>query len=370
MLADAMIEIPVELGERRYAISIGHGSTELIPELLGPFAGRRIMVVSGQKVWKLHGRRVGRALRKVGRVEAIVISDGERYKSRATLNTLHDRFLAAGLARDGLVVALGGGVVGDLAGFAAATFMRGVDWVPLPTTLLAMVDSSVGGKVGLNHPLAKNLIGAFHQPRAVIVDPAFLATLAPRERQSGAYEVLKCAVLGDRTLFSSLASAPARLVGWDHIEIERAIAASCRIKAEIVERDEREGGLRRILNLGHTLGHALEAVTEYRRFTHGEAVGWGLIAAAWIAMRRGLLPEQTFDAITAAVDRLGPRPRVSDLPLASVLSALKRDKKVHQGRVQFVLPTALGRVVVRPDVEDAELRRAVQVLAAREARLT
>jgi 3-dehydroquinate synthase len=193
--------------------------------------------------------------------------------------------------------------------------------------------------------------------------------LPPRERQSGAYEVLKSAIIGDRTLFSSLANAPARLAGWDHIEIERAIAAACRIKAEVVERDERERGLRRILNLGHTLGHAFEAATEYRRFTHGEAVGWGLIAAASIAMRRGLLNESTFETIAAAVDRLGPRPRVSDLPLARILAALKRDKKVRQGRVHFVLPTAVGRVVVRPDIEDAELRRAVQVLAAREARL-
>jgi 3-dehydroquinate synthase len=370
MLADVMIEIPVELGERRYSVCIGHGLVELVPDLLGPFKGRRIVVVSGQRVWKLYGKRIGRALRKVGRVESIVVPDGERYKSRNTLSTLHDRFLKSGLARDGLVVAVGGGVVGDLTGLAAATYMRGVDWIPIPTTLLSMVDSSIGGKVGINHPLATNLIGAFHQPRAVIIDPALLETLPPRERQSGAYEVLKSAVLGDRTLFASLSSAPARLVGWDHIEIERAIAASCRIKAEIVERDEREGGLRRILNLGHTLGHALESVTEYRRFTHGEAVGWGLIAAAWIATRRGLLAEPTFEAIAAAVDRLGPRPRVSDLPLARLLSAVKRDKKVHQGRVQFVLPTAVGRVVVRPDIEDAELRRAVQVLAAREARLT
>lgn len=369
MLALDMIEIPVELGERRYSVSIGHGSIELVPELLGPFTGRRIVVVAGQRVWKLHGRRVGRVLRKVGRIETITVPDGERYKSRTSLNMLHDRFLASGLARDGLVVAVGGGVVGDLAGLAAATYMRGLDWIPIPTTLLSMVDSSIGGKVGINHPLAKNLIGAFHQPRAVVIDPAFLQTLPPRERQSGAYEVLKSAIIGDRTLFSSLANAPARLAGWDHIEIERAIAAACRIKAEVVERDERERGLRRILNLGHTLGHAFEAATEYRRFTHGEAVGWGLIAAASIAMRRGLLNESTFETIAAAVDRLGPRPRVSDLPLARILAALKRDKKVRQGRVHFVLPTAVGRVVVRPDIEDAELRRAVQVLAAREARL-
>jgi 3-dehydroquinate synthase len=365
----AMIEIPVELGDRRYTVSIGHGLTELLPDLLAPFAGRRLAVVASQRVWTLHGRRVTRALRKVGRAETIVVPDGERYKSRTTLNALHDRFLAAGLARDGLVLAVGGGVVGDLAGFAAATYMRGIDWIPIPTTLLSMVDSSIGGKVGLNHPLAKNLIGSFHQPRAVIIDPAFLATLTPRERQSGAYEVLKCAVLGDRALFDALAKAPMRLLGWDHIELERAIAAACRIKAEVVERDEREAGLRRVLNLGHTVGHALEAVTEYRRFTHGEAVGWGTIAAAWLSMHRGLLAEPAFESIAAAVDRLGPRPRVSNLSVAALVAALKRDKKVQQGRVHFVLPTAIGRAVIRPDVDDADVRRALQVMAAREARL-
>ena len=294
-----MIEIPVELGTRRYTVSIGHGLTALAPELLAEFRQRCIVIVASKRVWSLHGRRVGGVLRSLGRTELVVVPDGERYKSRTTLNVIHDHLLGCGLARDGLVVALGGGVVGDMAGFAAATYMRGVDWVPIPTTLLSMVDSSIGGKVGINHPLAKNVIGAFHQPRAVLVDPRFLETLPRRERQSGAYEILKCALLGDRALFRALQDAPRALEGWDSMELERAIAAACRIKAEVVEKDEREGGLRRVLNLGHTLGHALEAVTLYRRFTHGEAVGWGLIGAAWIAVRRDLLPEQTYEAIAS-----------------------------------------------------------------------
>jgi 3-dehydroquinate synthase len=264
------------------------------------------------------------------------------------------------------VVAFGGGVVGDLAGYAAATYMRGVDWVGLPTTLLSMVDSSVGGKVGINHPGAKNLIGAFHQPRAVVADPALLETLPRRELRAGAYEVLKCAILGDRAQFSALQKAPPGLRAWSAPEIEGAIASACTIKADVVERDEREGGLRRVLNLGHTLGHALESVTRYRRFTHGEAVGWGLVGAAAIAHGRGLLGARAFTAIAETVNRIGPRPPVSDLPTPDLLAALGRDKKVRAGRIVFVLPNAIGRVVVRDDVTRPEIRRALRVMATRE----
>jgi len=272
----------------------------------------------------------------------------------------------AGLGRDGLVVALGGGVVGDLAGFAAASWMRGVDWVVVPTTLLAMVDSSIGGKVGVNHAQAKNMIGAFHQPRAVVIDPGFLATLPAREFRSGAYEILKCAVLGDDALFESFARAPVGLAGWEQREVDNAIATACRIKADVVERDERDASLRYVLNLGHTIGHALEAVTGYRRFTHGEAVGWGLIGAAFIARRRRLLAEPAYTAIAAAVDHVGPRPRVSDIPRPRILAAIAHDKKARAGRVPFVLPTAIGRVAVHDDVTQAEIKRALAALAGRE----
>jgi 3-dehydroquinate synthase len=364
-----MIEVPVELGARRYSVSIGHGVLALLPELLRGLGPRRTVLVSNPRVWALHGQRIERPLRRLGPVVRALVPDGERHKNRATLDTLHEAFLKAGLARDGLVVAFGGGVVGDLAGFAAATYMRGIDWVGVPTTLLAMVDSAIGGKVGINHPQAKNLIGAFHQPRAVVVDPAVLTTLPPRELQSGAYEILKCGLLGDRELFKAMARAPSRLAGWDRVALEGAVAAACRIKAEVVEKDERESGLRRVLNLGHTLGHALESVTGYRRFTHGEAVGWGLIGAAWIARRRGLLAESTFDRVAAAVDRLGPRPAVSGLAPERVLAAVRRDKKVKAGRLTFVLPAGIGRVVIRSDVTPPEIRHALRVMASREARL-
>ncbi len=362
-----MIEIPVELGSRRYTVNIGHGALDLLPDMLRPLRGRPMLAVASSRVWSLHGRRLSRVLRGLVAGSPVLVPDGERHKSRATLNALHDRFLEARLARDGMLIVIGGGVVGDLAGFAAATYMRGIDWIGIPTTLLSMVDSSIGGKVGINHPLAKNLIGAFHQPRAVVIDPTFLDSLPTRQCQSGAYEILKCAVLGDRALFRALAEAPAALCGWDHMELGRAIAAACRIKADVVERDEREAGLRRVLNLGHTLGHALEAVTGYRRFTHGEAVGWGLVGAASIAARRDLLDEATCAAIVAAVDRLGTRPDVRDLRADSILAAVRRDKKKHNGRVPFGLPTAIGRGVVQQDVRDSELRQALKAMAARRA---
>jgi 3-dehydroquinate synthase len=364
-----MLEVPVELGARRYTVSVGHGLARRLGELLTPLAGRRAVLVASRRVYRLHGRALRKGLAPMGDAQVALVPDGERYKSHATLERLYDAFLEARLGRDGVVFAFGGGVVGDVAGYAAASYMRGVDWVGLPTTLLSMVDSSVGGKVGVNHAKAKNLVGAFHQPRAVVIDPAFLATLPPRELRSGAYEILKCAVLGDDALFEALRRAPAGLRGWGRVEIENAIATACRLKADVVEKDEREGGLRRVLNLGHTIGHALEAVTHYRRFTHGEAVGWGLVGAAWIARRRELLREPEWEAIAAAVDHLGPRPRVSDLDPTRILDALARDKKARAGRVPFVLPVAIGRVAIHDDIVRPEIVRALRVMAGREALL-
>jgi 3-dehydroquinate synthase len=366
LFCGAVLEIPVELGARRYTVSVGRGLVRHLPELLSDLRGRRTVLVASRRVHALHGRAVEKGLRSLGPLHRVLVPDGERFKSRKTLDGLYEAFLSARLGRDGLVVAFGGGVVGDLAGYAAATYMRGVDWVGLPTTLLSMVDSSVGGKVGINHPGAKNLIGAFHQPRAVVADPALLETLPRRELRAGAYEVLKCAILGDRGQFSALQKAPPGLGAWSAPEIEGAIASACAIKADVVERDEREGGLRRVLNLGHTLGHALESVTRYRRFTHGEAVGWGLVGAAAIAQGRGLLGARAFAAIAETVDRIGPRPPLSALPIRDLIDALGRDKKVTAGRVVFVLPTAIGRVVVRDDVTRTEIRRALRVMATRE----
>jgi 3-dehydroquinate synthase len=363
-----MIEIAVELGERRYPIVIAEDATRLIPERLAPLRGRPIVLVADRRVYKLHGDRVERALRSIGRLTQVLLPSGERYKTRATVDRIHDEFVRMHLGRDGLVVALGGGVTGDVAGFAAATYMRGIEWVVIPTTLLSMVDSSIGGKVGINHPKAKNLIGAFHQPRAVVIDVSFVETLPHRELRSGAYEILKCGVIGDPELFEALRKAPPELVDWDQASLVKAVAGACRIKADVVRRDEREGGLRRVLNLGHTIGHALESATRYRRFTHGEAVGWGMVGAAWLSQRKDLLRAEAFETIVGAVDRLGPRPRMSDLSVDRILDALRHDKKAKQGRVPFVLPTRIGEVVVRPDVTAPEIRLALKAMATRENR--
>jgi 3-dehydroquinate synthase len=361
-----MRTLVVGLGPRSYRIRIGEGVSSRLTDVLSPFAGRRVAVVSSPRIWSLHASRVERLLRAVGPLSRVLVPEGERAKSLDTLGAIHDAFLRAGLDRRSLVVAFGGGVVGDVAGFAAATYMRGIDWVQLPTTLLAMVDSSVGGKTGINHPAAKNLVGAFHQPRAVVTDTAFLRTLPERELRSGAYEILKCGILGDPVLFRLVARAPGRVEAWGPERTERAIAAACRLKARVVERDEREGGLRRVLNLGHTIGHALEAVTSYRRFTHGEAVGWGLIAATRIAFRRGLLDEQTRDTLSAAVDHLGPRPRVADLDVRDILLAIAHDKKAKDGQVPLILPTAIGQVTTAADVAPAEVRGALAAMGVAE----
>ena len=364
MLASGrVIKVPVALGARRYSIRIAAGLVGDLAAQLAPFRGRRLSVVSSSRVWSLHGRRIESELRKSGPVEMVLIGDGERFKSWKTLRGLCDAFSAARLGRDGLVVAVGGGVVGDTAGFAAAIYMRGVDYVQVPTTLLAMVDSSIGGKTAINHESAKNLIGAFHQPRAVLIDPELLATLPKRQVQSGAYEILKCAVLLDPKLFRLF--EPGHMSDWSRSDLTRAIACACRIKARIVSSDEREGGRRRLLNLGHTIGHALEAVTAYRRFSHGEAVGWGLIGAAWIACERGLLEPRSFERITSAVDRLGSRPPLRDLRDDAVLAALAHDKKARAGRVPFLLPHAVGRVYVHSDVTRPEIVGALRALRAR-----
>lgn len=361
-----MREIRVAVPGRPYVVQIERGSAGALGPLLGPLGRSRIAVVSSPTVWEAHKARIVPGLAGVAWTE-VLVADGERQKNARTLQRLYDAFVGARLGRDCLVVAVGGGVIGDMAGFAAATYMRGVDWVGVPTTLLSMVDSAIGGKVGINHPRAKNMIGAFHQPRAVIVDPAFLGTLPARQRQTGAYEVLKCGIIGDRGLFEALRQAPPSLEGWNAEALDEAIAAACRLKANVVGQDEREGDLRRVLNLGHTLGHAFEAVTRYRRFTHGEAVGWGLIAAAALARRRGLLSAPDFEAVAAAVDGLGPRPGLGRLDPERVLDAVARDKKARDGRVPFILPTAIGAVTIVPDVTTGEILAVLDELAQRRA---
>ncbi|HEY8459171.1 MAG TPA: 3-dehydroquinate synthase, partial [Blastocatellia bacterium] len=324
---------------------------------------RRLAIISNPKAYALFGKTVEKSLKRAGFATlAHLIGDGERAKSLRTAERAWGFLIANRFERSDGVIALGGGVVGDLAGFVAATFLRGIDCVQIPTTLLAQIDSSVGGKTAVNHKLGKNLIGAFHQPRAVVIDPDVLRSLPARELRAGLYEAVKYGVIRDADLFSLIEE---NLDGGDALDpaaLSRVIARSCEIKAEVVAADERESGLRRILNFGHTVGHALEAVTAYRRLKHGEAVGYGMKCASTIAERAGILASREAAAVRRGVEKLGPLPRIDDLKAQDVVAAMSYDKKVAQGKLPLILPTKIGSVVVRDDIPPALIRGAVRDL--------
>jgi 3-dehydroquinate synthase len=312
--------------------------------------------VSNPTVWRLHGD----ALEGFTREEPILIPDGERFKQLATVGRIYDALIRAAADRATTIVAVGGGVVGDVAGFAAATYLRGVPIVQMPTTLLAQVDSAIGGKVGVNHAAGKNLIGAYHQPAAVVIDPEMLATLPRREFRAGLYEVVKYGVIASRPLFDQLQAGLTQVFARDAGVLMPVIADCCRIKAEVVEQDERESGPRRALNFGHTIGHALEAVTKYRRFLHGEAVAYGMLAAADLSVTRGMMPAADREALGAIVAQMGPLPSVSDVSAAQVVEAISRDKKVIAGHLHFVLAAKIGATAMTTDVTADELLAAAK----------
>jgi 3-dehydroquinate synthase len=349
--------IDVRTDSGNYPIAIEPGLLGGLRELLAEerFPGRAF-VVSSPTVWRLHGTAIARAL---PRLEPILIPDGERAKTLQTASRVYDALVAAQADRGAGIVAIGGGVIGDTAGFAAATYLRGIGVAHVPTTLLAQVDSAVGGKVGVNHALGKNLIGAFHQPRLVAIDPLVLGTLPRREFRAGLYEVVKYGMAFDAALFDHVRSSNQAIFGRSPEVLAPIIAASCRIKAAVVQEDERERGRRRLLNFGHTAGHALEAITKYRRFRHGEAVALGMVVAADLAVARGALPPDARDALTGLIAALGPLPSVTDLRVEDALEAIRHDKKVVDGRLHFVLPVALGRAVVVDDVTESELSEAL-----------
>jgi 3-dehydroquinate synthase len=348
--------VQVELGERSYPIYIGQGLLE-DAELLGRHVrGRQVAVVSNDVVAPLYLEPVRAALAADRQVDVFLMADGEEHKNLATYGVLMDFLLAHRHNRSTTLVALGGGVVGDLTGFAAATFQRGVDFVQVPTTLLAQVDSSVGGKTAVNHPRGKNMIGAFHQPRCVIADTAVFDTLPDREYRAGLAEVVKYGVISDGEFFAWLEEHQRELLFRSPEVLARAIRRSCEIKAEVVAADEREGGLRAILNFGHTFGHALETLTGYQALLHGEAVAIGMVLAADLSHRQGLLAAADARRIRALLEALElpvvPPPLAPD----DVVAAMGMDKKVLDGRLRLVLAEALGRVVVTDAVDGDALR--------------
>jgi 3-dehydroquinate synthase len=346
-----MTPVHVNLAERSYDIHLGPIAG------LGPVAracsSGNLAFVVGDHHTARHAQAVAESLASAGfRVETTTIPAGEEQKSLACVSALYDRLAAARADRKTLVVAVGGGVVGDLAGFAAATFNRGLGLFMVPTTLLAMVDSSVGGKVGINHARGKNLIGSFHQPAAVWIDPAFLDTLPDREYRSGLGEVVKYGVILDPELFSYLESHTAAILARDPEAVAHIVARSCQLKADVVERDERElMGLRAVLNYGHTFAHAFETVAGYGTWLHGEAVSAGMACAALLANRLGLIPAEVVDRQRQLLRAFGlpvTIPAVWDI--GAMIDVMRSDKKAEGGRMRFVLPVRLGEVRLFDDV--------------------
>ncbi|MSP39103.1 MAG: 3-dehydroquinate synthase [Deltaproteobacteria bacterium] len=341
-----MQTLNVNLGARSYPIHIGAGILPCAGELLAQAGMRgKVAVVTNSTIAPLYLDGMVKALTQSGFTAVpILLPDGEEHKNLHTLQIIFDRLIAERFERKSCVLALGGGVVGDLAGFAAATYLRGVPYVQVPTTLLAQVDSSVGGKTGVNHSDGKNLIGAFYQPRLVLIDVDALSTLSRRELIAGLAEVIKYGVIEDPALFALLESQIGKLVQLDRDLLIQTIATSCAIKARVVEADEREEDYRAVLNFGHTIGHALEAVTHYTEFLHGEAIGVGMVKAAALSQRQGFCDRQSFERIVALIKHAGlPSEIPSTVSMPRLIQAMEVDKKAAAGKIKFVMCDGIGK---------------------------
>ena len=350
-----MMRLDVALGQRSYPIAIGRGVLARAGELV-PWDTKRAVVVTNAIVAAHHLSALRASLDRAGvAIDVVLIPDGEQHKNWDTLNDVLTRLLELKVDRTTPIVALGGGVVGDLAGFAAAIYQRGIPYVQVPTTLLAQVDSSVGGKTAVNHRLGKNMIGAFHQPVAVLVDTGCLATLPAREVTAGLAEVVKYGAIRDAAFFDWLERNMRALRERDDDALAHAIHESCRVKAEIVAADERETGERALLNFGHTFGHAIETATGYGTWLHGEAVGTGMVLASRLSVGVCGLPAAERSRVEALVAAAGLPTVAPKLALDRWLDLMGRDKKVERGRMRFVLLERLARAVVRADVDERDL---------------
>lgn len=347
------ITLHVDLGDRSYPITIGQ-SLLSSPDIIARHAvGNRVAIVTNTTVAPLYLEQVAGALTQAGKhVTTIVLPDGEAEKNWSSLMLIFDALLTEKCDRKTTLLALGGGVIGDLAGFAAATYMRGIPFIQVPTTLLAQVDSSVGGKTGINHPLGKNMIGAFYQPQAVIADTATLDTLPARELSAGLAEVIKHGAIIDATFFDWIESNIGALVGRDSGALAYAIRRSCEIKADVVRQDEREGGLRAILNFGHTFGHAIESGLGYGEWLHGEAVGCGMVMAADLSHRLGFIDATACARISALVAAAGLPTRAPDLGVERWLELMQVDKKNEGGQIKFILLKPLGTPAIMSVPQD------------------
>src|SRR5580658_4308728 len=352
-----MPQFQVATPQQTYPAVVDRDVIDRLSEFLPPGHGG-IFIVSTRDVWKLYGTRVCTALGN-RESETLFFTGGEENKRLAHIEQLAEQMAERGADRSSLVVAVGGGIVTDMAGFLAAIFMRGIPVIQIPTTLLAQVDAAVGGKTGVNLVAGKNLIGSFHQPLAVLIDPSVLASLPPREYVAGLYEIVKSGIIMSAPLFRVLAERRDEVLAQSPDVVDHIIAESVRIKAEVVSADERESGLRRILNFGHTFGHALEAETHYTRFLHGEAVSWGMRAATYLAEGLDMIPRTDSAAIVNVLDRYGPIPNCDGIGRTELQVRMLRDKKTIQNRLHFVLPVRIGEVVVRSDVSIAAVHHAI-----------
>ncbi|MFQ5866555.1 MAG: 3-dehydroquinate synthase [bacterium] len=349
-----MKKVRVGLGEKSYDILIGYPLDEIGRMLKKYTKGIKSLIITNPTIAEYYLETVERGLQKAGfKVFVAQVPDGEEHKSLAEGSKLYARCVEYRLERESIIVGLGGGVIGDLAGYVAATFMRGLPIVQVPTTFLAQVDSSVGGKVAVNLPEGKNLVGSFYQPLLVYIDLAVLKTLPVEEMEAGMAEVIKYGVILDKNFFEYLEEKIGKLRELDAEVLETVVARCCRLKARVVEKDEREIGLRSILNFGHTLGHALEALTEYKKYKHGEAVAIGMVGACRIAEEMGMLRKEARDRIEHLIGKAGLPGRIGvELSVDGIIQVLSLDKKVRAGKVRFVLPERIGRVVVRNDVPE------------------
>jgi len=354
-----MEKIRVELAERSYDISIGSNILEGIGDNVKLFGlSPKIAIVSNPTVFSLYGEHLSASVKKAGfDLLTVTIPDGEEYKDLLWVEHIYDELLKHKLDRSSALIALGGGVIGDITGFAASTYMRGISCIQVPTTLLAQVDSSVGGKTGVNHKLGKNMIGTFWQPRLVWIDIATLKTLLRKELLAGLAEVIKYGIIYDEKLFEFLEFNRKKILNLDSNALTFIIKRSCEIKANVVSKDERESGLRSILNYGHTIGHAIETVTGYTRFLHGEAVAIGMCLEARLSRMLNLIDKGQVSKIKAVVDSYGlPSEMPADIDMNSILSSMQLDKKAVAGKLKFILPEKIGRVKIQKGITERSLR--------------
>ena len=347
----------VETPQRNYDAIVERGVLSRLSEFIPAKAGK-LFVVTTRDVWDLHGSRLGKSLQN-HKHSVLFFPGGETRKKMAEVEALAEQMVEGGADRSSVVVAFGGGIVTDVAGFLAAVFMRGIPVIQIATTLLAQVDAAVGGKTGVNLVAGKNLVGSFHQPLVVLIDPDVLHSLPEREFRAGLYEIIKCGVIRDAELFATLDKKASHVLAQDPATVDQIISAAVRIKAEVVTADEREGDLRRILNFGHTVGHALESETRYQSFLHGEAVAFGMHAATALAGRTVGLSANDAREIHRVIRSYGPIPALAGVSASNLLTRLSADKKTIQGKVYFVLPVKIGEVRIVSGVDDTLVQAAI-----------